>query len=273
MKRKTTISKSEKEPFKWETWTNLGIQIILVLITVFSFYETQKSTKAAQESVALQRQQYEDAQKQESQKSLEDSEKRKKDIELIEQQIAALKEQASAIKEGTKNTEISQRPFVDIVQFGYHSADDNNQYVLKYKISNNGIRPLVLKKVKLYVLGEQFNFIKLIQTTHNHRLVRDMVVDQRLQSSKGNEMVSLVSKEEILAYSNVYYFFMIYYYDPFLKKYFNTNNTPITFKWVNRQETDLFLSINGNVKYLGFESCSDIEESKIVKTIYQIKED
>jgi len=69
-------------------------------------------------------------------------------MELTQQQIDALKEQVVALNRGVKNTEISQRPIIGVIQFGFHKIDDKGNLMLQYKVVNDGIRPLVLKEVE-----------------------------------------------------------------------------------------------------------------------------
>ena len=155
-------SSNDQELIKWDQWTNLAIQIALVLITVFSFCETQKSTKSAQAStkvaqdaLALQQKQYEDSKEQEKSKSIEDAEIRKSDVEMTNQQIEALKEQVKAIKTGVKNTEVTQSPQLDIVNFGFHFVE-NNKLVWYYEVKNYGVRPAKLKKITMEIFDKNY---------------------------------------------------------------------------------------------------------------------
>jgi hypothetical protein len=274
---KTKLPKTEKEPFKWETWTNLGIQIVLVLITVFSFCETQKSTKsaqvstkAAQDALALQQKQYEDAKTQESQRSLEDFEKRKKDIELIEQQILALKDQAEAIKEGVKNTEILQRPLLDVANLGFHFIADN-ELMFYYQIKNDGIKPASLDSAILYTFEVDFTKGKKVADYSNDILANDkysqinqpMIID-------GNKH-STITEEFVLSINSFYCYFILYYTDSFSKKKYDSHPNPIFFKWVKQAKKDHYIMNKDNDKYYTLVSCSKEEKRQIMTAVKKMR--
>ncbi len=263
---KTKLQKTEKEPFKWETWTNLSIQIILVLITIFSFRETQKSTKTAQDALDLQRIQAIESQKKDSLNSIQDSIRNEKFIASSEQQIEALKQQALALERGVKNTEILQRPLLDIVNFGFHFSTDSN-LIFYYQIKNDGIKPAILDTVILYTFEANFSnsnkkidYPNIILANDKHSQVNQPIIIS-------GKKYSTVNEDFILSINSFYCYFVLYYTDPYSKKRYDSHQSPIFYKWIKKPKNDHYIMKKDNEKYYVFELCSKEEEQKIMAAL------
>lgn len=267
MKRPTKLSKTEKEPWSRSDKINSALAILTFVALVI----TGISTCISKNGLELQQKQYTDFQKKDSLNAISDSIKDEQYMELTQQQINALKEQVEALNRGVKSTEISQSPIIGIVQLGFHKIDDKGNLILQYKVVNDGIRPLVLKEVKLFLFDNKFKFADSLRFPSNTTLIKDKAVRQKF-SIKGEDgkFMSSINIKDLGKFPASYYCFSVKYFDPFLKKNLSTSSNPSIFKWVNRE----FMVFNreGLIEYLDFEICSDIEESKIKKEYAKIKE-
>lgn len=266
--RKTKITEDQRS-FKWDVWTNLIIQTSLVLITVCTFFVSQKSTKIAQDALALQRTQLVESHKQDSIKSIQDSTKNERFIQLAEQQILALKNQAKATEKGVRNNIVSQSPYLDITMLGYHFVDEDKTNVMpRYLVVNNGVRPAILKKVTEYLLNEKFKILERpIVERLNYRLTQDKPFLKSQPIFLDDQQYFTFDVNKIARLPNVFRCILLEYTDPFLSKNILIKDKPVFYKWVRMDPKDYII----HEKYIPLVNCSDEEESAIMKSINEYK--
>ncbi len=154
---KAKLSKNGEEPWSISD----KINSILAGLTLIALVITGISTCISKNGLDLQQRQYIDFQKKDSLSAISDSIKNEKYMELTQQQIDALKEQVVALNRGVRNTEVSQRPFLNIARLGFQIANKNepDSVILLYKVNNYGYRPSMLKTTKVFIINKDFKLI------------------------------------------------------------------------------------------------------------------
>jgi len=268
MKRKTTISKTEKEPWS----VSDKINSVLAFLTLIAVIGTIWSTSIANDALAMQREQTVKSEKQDNLNTISDSIKNERYMELTQQQIDALKEQVVALNRGIKNTEISQQPYFVILDFGFHLIDNDDKYLWSLKIRNYGDRPAFVKRTKLYAFDGNFKLTFKDTVTITTLAYKDFVVSHEIKPKlKGIEFNTL-SKKDILTIDDHYIGIVISYYDPLLKRTFISDGDITAFKWKKKGESQLFKRKSGEDVYFHYDLCSDVEVSKIRTAIKNVQE-
>ncbi len=267
----------------WQHWISKAIQVIPILVAFYaliqtsgSIEESKRSADAAQDALTLSQKQYYESKERDSIQGIQDSIKTVRSIVLTEKQILALKEQAAALEKGIKNTEISQKPYLDILNLGFHFADKefkkeynySDSLVLGYKVINYGVRPAILKEVILYEFDKNYNPVLSEITKLNTLISSTKVFHQTLLVPHDKGGRRKIGLQEITMLNDIYLCFVFKYKDEFTGKEIDTKNAPIIYKWVNReQNANWFVNIEGSDVFLSFDICSDKEELAIKEAL------
>jgi hypothetical protein len=265
--RPTKIRKTKSEPWNISD----KINSILAFLTFVAVVGTLWSTKIARDALDLQRTQAVISEKKDSLNSIQDSIKNDKFIKLAEQQILALKEQTGAVDRGVRNTEIAERPYFVVKDFGFHKLGKEDKYQWSLKIQNYGERPAFTKETKIYFLNDKFQLTGQTSVEITTLTYKDFVVIHEISPILNGKQMNSITKKEILSVEGHYIAFGISYYDPLLKKNIALHDRIQSFKWIKKDELDLFYRKVGDDLYLYYDSCSDFEDSKILEAIKNTK--
>lgn len=233
--------------------------------------DSKRSADIAQRALELQKQQFEDYLEERKGNRLEDEIKRKVDTALVNNQILALKEQANALKKGVRNTEISQRPYLGVKDFGFHIP--NLKYPdsvdLEYSLSNFGVRPALLFRANVVLIDNQFRIISYHPTYGNKSIITDGGFAQRFSIRfNGHRECTICDIKDILKAGDIYFYFMFEYYDPFYSENRIVQSQSLIFKWKKNTRDNLTLSGSNDYIYYPADICTDsIEIINVLKTI------
>jgi len=264
MKRKTTISKTEKEPWS----VSDKINSVLAFLTLIAVIGTIWSTSIANDALALQRAQTVKSEKQDSLDGIQDSSRNARFMELTQRQIDALQEQVVALNRGVRNTEVSQRPVLDISTFGIYYNEKQVEMEGKYVVMNFGVNPAILNTVYIYTFDSKFNLVGKDTSWANTKLIGNKVF-------QANLALPLLYGEPMdrANFNLVKQFFVC-----FILKFTNevskipVTSNPLMYRWLQKDKYQTLKSDEQNVLF--FNLCSYNEQHILqdkLKRINQLK--
>ncbi|MBK6698410.1 MAG: hypothetical protein IPG55_00630 [Saprospiraceae bacterium] len=255
---------TKNEPIKWDTWINTLIQGGILLITFFAFDNSRLMNQATLKTIA-------ESNVRDSINSLLDSIRNERFLKLSGQQITALNQQVIVQERGVQNTERTQRPYLDVMQFGFHKIKNKDSLLLLYKIINYGTRPAILEKIDFYIFNRNFELTDSRTFEANSFLLNDKALQNILDLKLNGQNRMYFSLDEILHIDTSYCSFVISYIDPFLSSKQIIKNDPLCFSWIKRPKGLMTSNVTGNDEYFSFDLCQSDKKSKILNNLNKFK--
>ncbi len=256
MKKRNRFSKLFKG-VNWDSKFDLLIQALLVIFAYYALKEAQKSTKIAQDALALQQKQTIESQKKDSLASIQDSIRNEQFIAMSKQQIDALKEQVTALNTGVRSTEISQRPLLGVDLIGFYLKETDESIEAKYQVKNFGIRPVTLNEIYIYTFDSKFDLVDKDTTTPNTQVTNTRFIQRNLKLPAINGKT--IDKTTLPKVNTFYVCILFEYFDG--EKLYNNFKHPIMYRWMKKERYQI-ISIEDQKVYL-FNLCTAKEQSDL----------